>query len=405
MKCILSSILLFCLGSFSFATECGDVNSSGKVDIVDALLIAQKYVGGSPSGFFIEAADVNNDKSINIVDALLVAQFYVRSINSLSCKPLTLPSIEPGSAGGLVLNKPVGFASMNGGTSGGAGGKTLTVSSFNELKSYAGNSEKYVIKVKGTISPGSRGGQINVKSNTSIIGIGNSAFLKGVGLNISGQKNIIIRNLKMTLVGTSNPRSFNDGDIISIKGSSRNIWVDHCELYSEDPDKQKNIDKYDGLVDIKNQSGFITISYNYFHDHHKCGIVGSSDSDLYGNRKITFHHNYYRKVKYRMPMYRGSTGHFFNNYIVGARDATEIRAGTCVRVERNYYEALHYSIYTPTDSRGKTERIENIEVKRTKRFYPSDCKANIPYNYSHVLIKNTKDVKTLIPKYAGVGKM
>ena len=52
-------------------------------------------------------------------------------------------------------------------------------------------------------------------------------------------------------------------------------------------------------------------------------------------------------------MYRGSVGHFFNNYIVGAQDATEIRAGTCVRVEKNYYEALHYSIYTPSDSAGQ----------------------------------------------------
>jgi pectate lyase len=134
-------------------------------------------------------------------------------------------------------------------------------------------------------------------------------------------------------------------------------------------------------------------------------LVGSSDSDLYSERKVTFHHNYYRKVKLRVPMYRGSTGHFFNNYIVGARDATEIRANTCVRVERNYYESLHYSIYTPTDARGRTERIDNIEVKRKSRAYPSSCKANIPYSYSSVLTKKTKDVKTIVPRGAGVGKI
>jgi pectate lyase len=104
-------------------------------------------------------------------------------------------------------------------------------------------------------------------------------------------------------------------------------------------------------------------------------------------------------------MYRGAVGHFFNNYIVGATDATEIRAGTCVRVEKNYYEALHYSIYTPSDSPGNTERIDNIEVMRTTRAYPSNCTADIPYVYSDVLTTTTADVKTVVPRSAGVGKI
>jgi endoglucanase len=55
----------------------GDVNTDGTVDIVDALLIAQYYVGLDPSNFNQDAADVNCDGSIDIVDALLVAQYYV----------------------------------------------------------------------------------------------------------------------------------------------------------------------------------------------------------------------------------------------------------------------------------------------------------------------------------------
>jgi pectate lyase len=104
-------------------------------------------------------------------------------------------------------------------------------------------------------------------------------------------------------------------------------------------------------------------------------------------------------------MYRGAVGHFFNNYLVGAESATEIRANTCVRVEKNYYEALHYSIYTPTDARGKTERIDNIEVNHASRAYPENCTANIPYTYSDVLTTTTSDVKTVVPKTAGVGKL
>ena len=55
----------------------GDVNGSGTVDIVDALIIAQAYVGLNPSGYKAVCADVNCDGSITIVDALMVAQYYV----------------------------------------------------------------------------------------------------------------------------------------------------------------------------------------------------------------------------------------------------------------------------------------------------------------------------------------
>ena len=55
----------------------GDVNSDGKVNIVDALMIAQYYVGMQLTGFAIEYADVNWDAKVNIVDALIVAQWYV----------------------------------------------------------------------------------------------------------------------------------------------------------------------------------------------------------------------------------------------------------------------------------------------------------------------------------------
>lgn len=316
----------------------------------------------------------------------------------------------------------VGFATENGGTIGGQGGVTVTASSYSQLKSYAESSAIYTIMVEGTIDNGPDGGRIRIRSNKSIIGVGDDAFLYGVGLDVSNNSNIIIQNLKISLTGvtTRTDKSgvysstgdsglpqilVNGGDCISISGSSTNIWIDHCEIFSEDPDVQTNKDLYDGLIDIKGNSGFITISWCYLHDHHKGGLVGASDSDLWDDRKITFHHNHYNKVRLRIPMYRGSVGHFFNNYIVGAKDATEIRANTCVRVEKNYYEALHYSIYTPSDAPGKTERIDNIEVSRTNRPYPVNCVANIPYDYSLVLTENTEDVKTIVPLYAGVGRL
>ncbi len=63
----------------------GDVNQNGTVDIVDALLIAQYYVGLNPSNFNASLADVNCSGGIDIVDALLIAQRYVGLISSFPC--------------------------------------------------------------------------------------------------------------------------------------------------------------------------------------------------------------------------------------------------------------------------------------------------------------------------------
>jgi pectate lyase len=302
----------------------------------------------------------------------------------------------------------VGFATLNGGTTGGKGGQTVTVSSYNELKKYAQSSSSCIIMVNGTISNGNSGGKVSIGSNKSIIGIGSTAFLKGVGLEVASNNNVIIRNLKITLVGSSNPNKVNGGDCISIHGTSKNIWIDHCEIFSEPPHIQTNIDKYDGLIDIKHKTGFITVSWSYLHDHHKGCLIGSSETDLYADRKVTYHHNRFERVVKRMPMIRGSVGHFFNNYIIGAKnssgkyvtEATFVLENVCLRVEKNVYEKVKYSIYTGK-KKGRAERIDNIAPQ--SRAYPSSCTANIPYDYTYVLTKNKDDVKRVVPKYAGVG--
>ena len=62
---------------YVYAYGTGDVNSDGYMDIVDALLTAQYYVGLNPNGFDSTVADVNADGAIDIVDALLIANIYV----------------------------------------------------------------------------------------------------------------------------------------------------------------------------------------------------------------------------------------------------------------------------------------------------------------------------------------
>ncbi len=77
---VIDYVIITVIESISY--DFGDVNHDGSVTIVDALLIAQYYVGDSVD-IDENLADVNEDDSITIVDALLVAQYYVGQINSL----------------------------------------------------------------------------------------------------------------------------------------------------------------------------------------------------------------------------------------------------------------------------------------------------------------------------------
>ena len=106
-------LLCFFLGQ-TFAAACGDVDSNGSVNIVDALVIAQYYVGLNPSNFNSAVADVNRDSSINIIDALYVAQYYVGLISRLSCQSATPSPTATPTAGAITRIMPLGDSITDG---------------------------------------------------------------------------------------------------------------------------------------------------------------------------------------------------------------------------------------------------------------------------------------------------
>jgi len=314
----------------------------------------------------------------------------------------------------------VGFATQGGGTTGGQGGATVTATTYAQLKSYLESSTTYIVRVSSTIYNGTKGGSINVNSNKTLLGVGSSAFLNGIGLNISSKSNIIIQNVKITMTGITDrtdPAVYdpdgdegrpqiivNGGDCIGIQGSSSRVWIDHCELYNENPNTQTNQDLYDGLIDIKHTSQYITLSWNYFHDNHKTHLIGSSDTDNF-DRKVTFHHNWYRNIKSRLPLNRFGNAHVYNNYynVIGS-SGIDSRMGACVKIENNVFETVKSPIIASGTTLGKYQVSGNSYSGITGTAAPtsSTCSFTPPYSYS---MDATSSVKTEVTTKAGIGKI
>lgn len=320
----------------------------------------------------------------------------------------------------------VGFATLNGGTTGGTGGKEVTatsVSQVNELLSARKKSKDtspLIIKFDRKLT-GSEVIACKEVSNITFLGVGGKGELEGAGINVVKSKNIIIQNMKIH--HTRAPM-----DAIGIE-NSQNVWVDHCELYNmigdcngdgvvtpNDGDTAGgDVDWYDGLLDVKKSSEYITVSWTYFHDSYKTSLVGSSDSDDY-DRKITFHHNIYSNLKSRTPSYRGGTGHMFNNYYVNVSGSgINSRVGAKLRIEGNVFENVGCGAVDSktgfaegpigayySSNVGYWDVKDNIFVDCVgNQPTTSTCSFNPPYNYSHVL-QPASQVKETVLKYAGV---
>jgi pectate lyase len=225
------------------------------------------------------------------------------------------------------------------GTTGGAGGSTVTVTSLSAFTTAVSGSTATIVKVSGILSGT---GQVKVGSNKTILGVGSNSGFSGVGLDLDAVSNVIIRNLKISkVVGT---------DAITIIRKTNHVWVDHNDLSS---DLSHGKDYYDGLLDITRQSDYITVSWNRFHDHYKVSLIGHSDSftDDKGYLHVTYHHNWFYNVNSRMPSLRFGTGHIYNNYYQNVTDsAVHSRMGAQTLIQNNVFGSTDTAITTTGDS-------------------------------------------------------
>lgn len=286
----------------------------------------------------------------------------------------------------------LGFANIDGRTTGGLGGQTVTVTTLSELKKALDASVPMIVKVKGTIS-GS--GSLYVKSNKSIIGV-NGGTLNGVGLKVFEVSNVIIQNLTIKNVVAGS----DDNDCVNIKYSSH-VWIDHCDFSA---DRNRGWEYYDGLIDITKKSTNITISWSKLHDSFKAMLLGVSENDK-GKIKVTLYKNYFYNLSERVPSMVAGEAHVFNNYFVNVNGyCIGSRIDGLVRTDNNYFSGCS----TPIDTYLGGDAVGYISGANTNYYEKSgsnDIRTKekswtAPYEYKSALIP-AKDVAAVVTAGAG----
>ena len=252
-----------------------------------------------------------------------------------------------------------GFATQNGGTTGGKGYSEVTVDNVSDLKSYAKAGNKIIY-----VKPGTYMGPVEVGSNVTIYGYQGAIIAQpstGSAMKLSGSKNVIIRNLKFKGAGAHDD---DDEDCLQVNHESKNVWIDHVDVY----------DGHDGNLDITNASDYVTISWTKF--SYTSASTGHQFSNLIGNSKtktsdrghlnVTIHHTWWADgVVERMPRVRFGKVHVANNLFDSKNASYCVRAAieADIRIERNVFIGVQKALdlYTSDGAITAAQMIENYE--------------------------------------------
>ncbi len=221
---------------------------------------------------------------------------------------------------------PDGYATQNGGTTGGGNATPITVSTAAAFQSAVNNNTPAVIVVNGRLNVGN----VSIGSNKTIVGANYTSGLYGGTIRIQGT-NYILQNL------TIGPAS---GDTLEISGAT-NVFITKCEFYGST----------DELCSIVRQADFVTVSWSKFHfpdsdSHSFAHLIGNGDGVTAdrGKLHVTLHHNWYAPgVEGRMPRVRFGHVHIYNNYYNAVGNGYCIGVGVeCkIRVENSVFESVN----------------------------------------------------------------
>jgi pectate lyase len=326
-----------------------------------------------------------------------VATYYAASafddmlVESAGSGPPT-PTVSPtgpppaGPADGFASVPALGLS----GTTGGAGGPTVTVSSTNELLDAIDTIGPMTIQVAGRIAITSKQG---VRPDKTIIGIGSSPTIAGGGFDFYRSSNVIVRNL--TFDGA-------EDDAINVGQESHHIWIDHNTFVAP----------VDGSIDIVRGADYVTVSWNHFAATDKSMLISHSDgaaSTDVGHLKVTIHHNFFDRSRQRHPRVRfGEPVHVYNNYFLGNElygVASTMNGG--VLVEGNYFSGVPFPCFSAS---GYADSGPGRLVQRDNVFTgsgPCEVAGSVvePRTYYTYTMDSATAVPARVTAGAGAGKL
>jgi pectate lyase len=255
---------------------------------------------------------------------------------------------------------PLGWASQDGGTTGGGNATPILVTSLSQLQDEIEGDSAKVLYVQGDFSAA----ELDFGSNKTLIGCSSGAHLRGHLSIGSGSENLILRNLEISGYAEGNcalDPDYDPGtgcssgnDAVGVNGDAHHVWFDHCSVK----------DGTDGNLDITNDADFVTVSWSKFSytprtddsgddstgasGHRYSNLVGGTDSAPNGwpgtiPLNVTWHHNWWAdNVVERQPRVRYGRNHLFNNYYDSDTSNYCVRAGieASVLLEGNYFDQV-----------------------------------------------------------------
>ncbi|MFJ2234280.1 pectinesterase family protein [Streptomyces sp. NPDC087859] len=291
-----------------------------------------------------------------------------------------------------------GFASVNAlgqnGTYGGRDGQTVTVKTLADLEKYATAAEPYVIVVAATINMNPVGKEIKVQSDKTIVGAGTSGHIVGGGFFLgAGVHNVIIRNLTIrdAYQGIWNDKD-HDFDAVQMDGA-HHVWIDHNDLRH----------MADGLIDVRKDSTYVTVSWNKLSQDNKAFGIGWTENVV---TDITIHHNWIRETEQRNPSTDNAAhAHLYNNFLEDVAD-TDIkssygnysRGATKMVLENSYFQGVNNPVIK--DSTATIVQKGNTFVGTSGR-NESGGTAFDPKTYYAYTLDKTADVPALLKSGAG----
>lgn len=301
----------------------------------------------------------------------------------------------------------VGWASQNGGVTGGGSASPTVVANYNDLKAAITSSSVKVVHISGTIVIPS-GGRISFQDQSAktIYGLPGSKLVSndltkdGSGiLYMKRCTNIIFRNVTLEGPGAYDTDGWDNMTI----DNSTNVWVDHCEFQ----------DGMDGNLDIKNAADYISVTWCKFiynktpipdgpggsDDHRFSNLFGSGDGATgdRGKLRVTMQNCWWAQgCKARMPRVRFGKVHMVNNLFNSTVAAQCVMAGfeADLLIESNVFE----NVNTPIDKMDNTFTAitarDNIFTNTTGNTTGSGTAFTPPYSLTITPVANVKSQVT-----------